>query len=195
MCIALPPFFFTAFAKCSLSLSRGSGSHTIPQKNSIQLLTICPATHHSSARTFTLEMKFFNFISVMFCTVSIQSTGIPSLCGTWYLPPSDIIWTMSACSKCTLRCIQAIGGGQHRCVIPDSFNLCTDKWRQELLESQQPGATIILLIVSTDKTQLTIFGRKQAYPVYLTIGNIPKDVHRKPLQRAQMLIGYIPRPS
>jgi hypothetical protein len=31
-----------------------------------------------------------------------------------------------------------------------------------------------------------------AYPIYLTIGNIPKDVRRKPLRRAQILIGYIP---
>jgi hypothetical protein len=31
-----------------------------------------------------------------------------------------------------------------------------------------------------------------AYPIYLTIGNIPKDIHRKPLHHAQILIGYIP---
>ena len=36
------------------------------------------------------------------------------------------------------------------------------------------GATVTPVIISSDKTQLTEFsGNKQAYPVYLTIGNIP----------------------
>ncbi|KAG1842957.1 hypothetical protein F4604DRAFT_1884656 [Suillus subluteus] len=32
---------------------------------------------------------------------------------------------------------------------------------------------------------------KSAYPVYLTLGNIPRAIHRKPGQRACILIGYI----
>ena len=31
-----------------------------------------------------------------------------------------------------------------------------------------------------------------AYPIYLTIGNIPKDIRRKPSRHAQLLLGYIP---
>ena len=31
-----------------------------------------------------------------------------------------------------------------------------------------------------------------AYPIYLTIGNIPKDIHRKPSCHVQILIGYLP---
>jgi len=57
---------------------------------------------------------------------------------------------------------------------------------------QQPGATVIPLIVSSNKTQLTHFHDKMAYPIYLTIGNIPKGVHQKPSHHAQILIGYIP---
>jgi hypothetical protein len=48
------------------------------------------------------------------------------------------------------------------------------------------------VIVASDKTQLTHFRDKQAYPVYLTIGNIPKDIRRKPLRHAQLLIAYLP---
>ena len=63
---------------------------------------------------------------------------------------------------------------------------------QESLEAAQPGATIIPVIISSDKTQLTLFRDKQAYPVYLTIGNIPKDIRRKPSRHAQLLVAYIP---
>jgi hypothetical protein len=65
-------------------------------------------------------------------------------------------------------------------------------WCQTSLESQRPGATVVPLIVSSDKTQLTLFGGKMAYPVYVTIGNIPKDIRRKPSRRAHILIAYIP---
>jgi len=40
--------------------------------------------------------------------------------------------------------------------------------------------------------QLTLFRNKMAYLVYLTIGNIPKDIHQKPSRHAQILVGYIP---
>ncbi|KAI9430032.1 hypothetical protein H4582DRAFT_2114015 [Lactarius indigo] len=63
---------------------------------------------------------------------------------------------------------------------------------QTSLESHRPGATVIPVILSSDKTQLTLFRGKAAYPVYMTIGNIPKENRRKPSHRAQTLIGYIP---
>ena len=51
---------------------------------------------------------------------------------------------------------------------------------------------MIPLIIASDKTQLTLFRGKAIYPIYLAIGNIPKEIRRKPTCHAQLLIGYIP---
>ncbi|KAK7676503.1 hypothetical protein QCA50_020521 [Cerrena zonata] len=71
----------------------------------------------------------------------------------------------------------------------------TGKWwwsTQIALEEKTPGATIIPIIISSDKTQLTLFRGKTAYPVYLTIGNIPKEIRKKPSRQAQILLDYLP---
>ena len=39
-----------------------------------------------------------------------------------------------------------------------------------MLEQECPGATVIPILLSTDKTQLTLFWNKSAYPLYITIG-------------------------
>jgi hypothetical protein len=55
------------------------------------------------------------------------------------------------------------------------------------------GAVVAPIIIASDKTSLTQFGGdKTAYPVYMTIGNISKDIRRQPSSRATILLGYIP---
>ncbi|KAN0131258.1 hypothetical protein V8E53_010962 [Lactarius tabidus] len=98
-----------------------------------------------------------------------------------------------------MQCIQALYGDpefvRDLVFAPEHCYMHTGDWWwavQTSLESQKPGTSVIPIILSSDKTQLTLFRSKAAYPVYLTIGNIPKSICRKPSRHARMLVGYIP---
>ena len=43
-----------------------------------------------------------------------------------------------------------------------------------------------------DCTQVTLFGSKMAYPVYLTLRNIPKEIRQKSSRHAHILLMYLP---
>ncbi|KAG1756586.1 uncharacterized protein EDB91DRAFT_1233380 [Suillus paluster] len=68
-----------------------------------------------------------------------------------------------------------------------------DWWNTLSLQDRLPsGACVAPVIIATDKTQLTQFtGGKTTYPVYLTLGNLPRAIRRKPLQQACILIAYL----
>jgi hypothetical protein len=55
------------------------------------------------------------------------------------------------------------------------------------------GSTIIPVLLGSDKTHLTVLaGDKKAWPLYLSIGNIPSQIRNALKQQAWALIGYIP---
>ncbi|EIW75743.1 hypothetical protein CONPUDRAFT_131960 [Coniophora puteana RWD-64-598 SS2] len=69
----------------------------------------------------------------------------------------------------------------------------TGDWWWNLQKMLPPGATVAPVILASDKTQLTSFsGDKSAWPVYLSIGNIPGSIRRRPSSKTTVLIGYIP---
>ncbi|KAG8710887.1 hypothetical protein FRC11_004010 [Ceratobasidium sp. 423] len=72
----------------------------------------------------------------------------------------------------------------------------TADWWNEIQKKLPPGATVIPIIISSDATQLTNFsGGKSAWPVYITIGNIPKGIRTKVNCYATMLLAYLPVPK
>ena len=55
------------------------------------------------------------------------------------------------------------------------------------------GATVAPVIISSDKTHLSNFrGDKAAWPVYLTIGNISKEIQWHSSTHAMILLSYLP---
>ncbi|KAI0258455.1 hypothetical protein BC834DRAFT_975140 [Gloeopeniophorella convolvens] len=65
------------------------------------------------------------------------------------------------------------------------------KWRrmQPAIEREKPGATTIP-IAPTEKTQLARSRDKEAHPVYVTIGSVPREICRKPLVCAGILLAW-----
>ncbi|KAG8679650.1 hypothetical protein FRC08_016837 [Ceratobasidium sp. 394] len=59
-----------------------------------------------------------------------------------------------------------------------------------------PKATVVGIIVSSDETKLTTFsGDKKAHPVYISLVNHNKAVRRRISKQANMLVGYLPVPK
>lgn len=94
-----------------------------------------------------------------------------------------------------MTCIPVIGGGQCRYATEFNplVNLVTCCLQKEVEQTtKKRNITIVPIIISSNKTQLTTFRNKSTYLVYMTIGNIPKHVQHKPSQQGQILLAYLP---
>ncbi|KAJ3818812.1 hypothetical protein F5880DRAFT_1625872 [Lentinula raphanica] len=106
--------------------------------------------------------------------------------------PEDLDFTLRHWD--VLHCIQSLWGDP---ALADHLRVYSEMWEGKWWQFTQDllprGSTVAPLIIATDKTQLTQFsGSKQAYPVYLTLGNIPKALRHQPSQQACVLLAYLP---
>ena len=107
---------------------------------------------------------------------------------------SGIMWTLNV-----LQCIQLLLGHlpfEERMVygpvrIFDTYGrrifneIYTGDWWWDTQDRILEGGTVIPLLFSSDKTHLTNYSRdKAAWPLYMTLGNIEKEIKRQSLKHA-----------
>jgi hypothetical protein len=69
----------------------------------------------------------------------------------------------------------------------------TAEWWWRTQSKVPEGATVIPILLATDKTMLTQHhGDESAWPIYLTIGNLDRVTRRKQTVPGSMLLGFLP---
>ncbi|KAF8419157.1 hypothetical protein EV426DRAFT_510350, partial [Tirmania nivea] len=70
--------------------------------------------------------------------------------------------------------------------------LHSSDWWWKMQDKHPKYSTIVPIICASDKAHLTNFsGDKSIWPLYMTIGNIPKDIYRERSTRAWICIGLL----
>ena len=67
----------------------------------------------------------------------------------------------------------------------------TADWWLEKQKELPPCSAVVPFSIASDKTLLSAFHNKSTYLVYLTIGNIPRYIRRKPNEKATILLAYL----
>ncbi|CAO3588828.1 unnamed protein product [Absidia cylindrospora] len=76
--------------------------------------------------------------------------------------------------------------------VIDDINTANWWWSMQYEVLNDADIVIIPLMLSSDATLVSGNGRQRAWPMYLTIGNVPKDIRFKKEHRATKALAYLP---
>lgn len=69
----------------------------------------------------------------------------------------------------------------------------TGNWWWHTQDNLPDGATVVPILLGSDKTQITsLAGDEAAWPVYITLGNLDRATRRSQHEPGTMLLGFIP---
>ncbi|SAL99065.1 hypothetical protein, partial, partial [Absidia glauca] len=71
-------------------------------------------------------------------------------------------------------------------------DLHTSGWWADIERETDGDVVVVPLMLSSDATLVSNNGKNKAWPIYLTIGNVPKDVRYKKDYRACKVLGFFP---
>jgi hypothetical protein len=130
--------------------------------------------------------------------------GFGSQSWTTFEIESGTLWTRNV-----LQCIQLLLGHlpfeEHTVYGPMKIfdtrghriynEIHTADWWWDTQDRIPEGGTVVPLLFGSDKTHLTNFsGDKAAWPLYMTLGNIKKEIRRQSSKRAWVLVALLPVP-
>ena len=130
--------------------------------------------------------------------------GFGSQSWTSFEIESGTLWTRNV-----LQCIQLLLGHlpfeEHTVYGPVRLfdtngrriynEIYTADWWWDTQDKILEGGTVVPLLFGSDKTHLTNFsGDKAAWPLYMTLGNIKKEIRRQSSKRAWVLVALLPIP-
>ena len=133
------------------------------QRNSTALLTKSSRMGFLSLSGKKSQLRVKNMSSIIGISSSVSACfmGIQISHSFWSMRQRNTTLLQTRRAGYILRCTPANGGGAFRWVLFPTVKTPPPNVNQEELEKKFPGATILPILISSDKTRVVMFGTNQ----------------------------------